>query len=717
MALVKQSQDERLKLLERRLTGQELSTDACEQLTSLLLAETSQEAFVEPSGPSTQPMDATADLSKRRQSRGASSPRKKRRSLGSDAMSLDAAVPKSPSLGSTPNSADLPSIGPLAHSYRATHAASDDFAPASPPPEQHQTPQHLKHLSDHTTGVDAEATLTQQLQLQTAHANVSQKPRPLQKNKIDRYFPSSHPQTDAALMAELQQLRQEKERMQSVTAKLQAEVDEAQAAASAVERKLHECRQAAAERERKAAAAMLRLAGKKAQAEGQLGALQLQQEGLRLGRLLISPSGPLGSQEVWEDGQAFRDLAAQMQAVAQQRETIEAARKAARKKLPPPVPLAPRPANQMPDGQRGLPAAKPPSPERMAPDEYVAMEEIFKVKLGALKREEERLGKEQERLDVEKARHIRELKRRSEEETSQFGGQQVLKHRYLLLHLLGKGGFSEVFKAFDLQTLQEVAVKLHQLSTSWPAARKASYVRHAVREYEIHKGLRHTNIVALEDIFEINANTFATVLELCTGGDLDTYLKENQVLPEKEARVIAAQVLRGLAHLNHPEHKIIHYDLKPANCLFDAFGQVKITDFGLSKIVEDGQTRGMELTSQGAGTYWYLPPECFETGTRPPLISNKVDVWAVGIILFQMLFGKRPFGEGSSQEAILQEDIILHAKSVSFPGKPAVSAEAKDFISRCLAYRQQDRLDVQAAASHPYMALKRPKTTPAKPEA
>lgn len=50
-----------------------------------------------------------------------------------------------------------------------------------------------------------------------------------------------------------------------------------------------------------------------------------------------------------------------------------------------------------------------------------------------------------------------------------------------------------------------------------------------------------------------------------------------QVLPEKEARVIAAQVLRGLAHLNHPEHKVIHYDLKPANCLFDAFGQVKIT--------------------------------------------------------------------------------------------------------------------------------------------
>ena len=49
-----------------------------------------------------------------------------------------------------------------------------------------------------------------------------------------------------------------------------------------------------------------------------------------------------------------------------------------------------------------------------------------------------------------------------------------------------------------------------------------------------------------------------------------------------------------------------------------------LQDFGLSKIVEEGQSRGLELTSQGAGTYWYLPPECFEVGSRPPVISNKV---------------------------------------------------------------------------------------------
>jgi tousled-like kinase len=65
--------------------------------------------------------------------------------------------------------------------------------------------------------------------------------------------------------------------------------------------------------------------------------------------------------------------------------------------------------------------------------------------------------------------------------------------------------------------------------------------------------------------------------------------------------------------------------LKPGNVLFDAAGRVKITDFGLSKVVEDTcGSDGLELTSQGAGTYWYLPPECFETGRTPPKISSKV---------------------------------------------------------------------------------------------
>jgi tousled-like kinase len=113
---------------------------------------------------------------------------------------------------------------------------------------------------------------------------------------------------------------------------------------------------------------------------------------------------------------------------------------------------------------------------------------------------------------------------------------------------------------------------------------------------------------------------------------------------------------------------------------------------------------------QGAGTYWYLPPECFDvSGPSPPRITSKVDVWAAGVMLYQMLFGRRPFGEGRSQEAVLREGVISRdARDLRFPSKPAVSAEAKDFIRACLAYRPEERLDVEEAAAHPYLALRRP---------
>ena len=83
----------------------------------------------------------------------------------------------------------------------------------------------------------------------------------------------------------------------------------------------------------------------------------------------------------------------------------------------------------------------------------------------------------------------------------------------------------------------------------------------------------------------------------------------------RERRSILLQILCGLKYLNTGKQKIIHYDLKPGNILFDKNGTAKITDFGLSKILdEQNDGTSMELTSQGAGTYWYLPPETFVRG-------------------------------------------------------------------------------------------------------
>eukprot|EP00898_Chlorokybus_atmophyticus_P002224 jgi/Chlat1/3001/Chrsp2S04716 len=411
--------------------------------------------------------------------------------------------------------------------------------------------------------------------------------------------------------------------------------------------------------------------------------VKLRQDQVMLGTIGVQRAGPVLS-EVWEDGQSFVDLNAKQVALTQQREAVERLRKQLKK---PPTVV---------DGE-----AVDENGAMTGQDQQIA-EEIYKIKLANLKKEEDYLLKERERLDAAKSKHIRELKRVRDEDASRFNTYCVLNKRYVMLNLLGKGGFSEVYKAYDLVDLREVACKIHQLNMQWNEAKKQSYVRHAMREYNIHRNLEHPSIVRLHDIFEIDTNTFATVLEYCEGNDLDAHLKANHMLSEREARTI---VFSALAYLNDPSRRVIHYDLKPGNILFDVNGRAKLTDFGLSKIVEEIGIDSMELTSQGAGTYWYLPPECFEMSGKPPRISSKVDVWAAGVILYQMLYGRRPFGHDLSQEKILREETIVRSRGVEFPPKPVVSNEAKEFIRRCLTSKQQDRPDVLAAATDPYLAI------------
>lgn len=281
----------------------------------------------------------------------------------------------------------------------------------------------------------------------------------------------------------------------------------------------------------------------------------------------------------------------------------------------------------------------------------------------------------------------------------------------MLKCLLGKGGFSEVWRAFDLLDLREVAVKIHQLDPRWPEAKKENYTKHVSREYEIHRKVRHPRIVSLFDVFEIDENAFATVLECCDGTDLDTLLKEKKRLPERDARAILLQTLSGMLYLSRPSpdgtrQGIIHYDLKPGNILFDEYGDAKLTDFGLSKTLDaefdDSATQSMELTSQGAGTYWYLPPETFVV-TEGVRISNKVDVWSIGVIFYQMLYGKRPFGEGQSQEMILNNHTMLNAHEVKFPDNPKVSEEGKRFLQACLTYDQALRPTIAQLCQNPYV--------------
>ncbi|GAB2285665.1 hypothetical protein Dimus_020106 [Dionaea muscipula] len=412
--------------------------------------------------------------------------------------------------------------------------------------------------------------------------------------------------------------------------------------------------------------------------------MKVRQDSLRLGNVGVIRAGTVIS-ETWEEGQALKDINAHLRQLLEAKEAVERQRKSLRKR--------PFDKSDGADAESGV-----------QEEDFLIQDEIYKSRLASIKREEEAFIRERDRYELEKGRLIREMKRIRDEDGSRFNNFPILNHRYALLNLLGKGGFSEVYKAYDLVDHKYVACKLHGLNPQWSEEKKQSYIRHAIREYNIHKTLVNNHIVRLWDTFEIDQNTFCTVLEFCSGKDLDAVLKATPLLPEKEARIIMVQVFQGLVYLNRRVQKVIHYDLKPGNVLFDELGVAKLTDFGLSKIVEeDVGSQGMELTSQGAGTYWYLPPECFELN-KTPLISSKVDVWSAGILFYQMLFGRRPFGHDQTQERILREDTIIKARKVDFPSRPAVSSEAKELIRRCLTYNQAERPDVLTIAQDPYLS-------------
>ena len=390
---------------------------------------------------------------------------------------------------------------------------------------------------------------------------------------------------------------------------------------------------------------------------------KLASESVRLGEIVTVHSRSIRNSvtEIWKDGHAFKSLHEEMGQLIERKENLEKQKK-----------ILERERRGMLKEFKKLSDSE--QEQWLEPLEFVERQESVKEALGQLKDKELRISEDRKKLESEKKLHVREIKRIQSEDQSRFNKHPVLHNRYLLMKLLGmwcssakrrsffslyhslatnrnarsntrpnrnsimtktrtstlsntgKGGFSEVWEAFDLLQYRMVACKIHQLNPHWSQEKKENYTKHATREYAIHKSVRHHRVVGLFDVFEIDLNSFATVLERCEGPDLDYYLKEKKNLPEREARALLIQIISALAYLNGLKNPIIHYDLKPGNILFDGDARVKITDFGLSKIIEnDGGSGGagsVELTSQGAGTYWYLPPECFSNRRKRSASEN-----------------------------------------------------------------------------------------------
>jgi tousled-like kinase len=226
---------------------------------------------------------------------------------------------------------------------------------------------------------------------------------------------------------------------------------------------------------------------------------------------------------------------------------------------------------------------------------------------------------------------------------------------------------------------------------------------------EITVGVRHRRIVDTFAAFEVSQSTVVSVMPYCNGGSLAELLRKQGSLSERDARSIMFQLLCGLHHLHSRPEPIIHFDLKPANILFHD-GEIKLSDFGLSKVMAGGgragggSQTGMELTSYGSGTHGYLPPECYD-GADASRVCPKVDVFSAGVVHFVMLFyPNKPFFKQATQQQIMAmkpHAIRLETETLDFPGK--ISAEAQSFLRRALTPRREERPEVVELLSDTYM--------------
>ena len=200
--------------------------------------------------------------------------------------------------------------------------------------------------------------------------------------------------------------------------------------------------------------------------------------------------------------------------------------------------------------------------------------------------------------------------------------------RYDMLEKLGGGGMGTVYKAMDRRSGEVVALKFLSESLAGDPLVK----RRFHREAESAAALDHPNIGAIHGVEETEEGRLFIVMPYYDGGTLKAALAQGP-LPVAHAIGCGAQIARGLSHAHNAG--VIHRDIKPANLVFAADGTLKILDFGIAKVAGEKLTR----TGLVLGTLAYMSPEQAAGGT----LDHRTDLWALGVVLHEMLAGKPPF--------------------------------------------------------------------------
>lgn len=261
--------------------------------------------------------------------------------------------------------------------------------------------------------------------------------------------------------------------------------------------------------------------------------------------------------------------------------------------------------------------------------------------------------------------------------------------QFFISKVIGTGSFASVKQVVhrvsgDVYALK--AVKKRKVFSSGGTA------EHIAREAEVQLRLRHPNIVQLYCHFEDSRHVYL-LLEHVSGGQLLDRMKNTRVLPNREAAQFFSDIATGLIYLH--SHGVVHRDIKPENVLLQpAGGQTliaKLADFGCCATV----TTSNPTRETICGTMDYLAPEMINSEPH----DHNVDVWAAGVLLYEMIVGATPFGGASKL------DVFRRIMTVDLSVPRGTDEAAKDLIQKLLIFKREDRLLLEDAVQHSFVVM------------
>ena len=260
--------------------------------------------------------------------------------------------------------------------------------------------------------------------------------------------------------------------------------------------------------------------------------------------------------------------------------------------------------------------------------------------------------------------------------------KKIDKYHYNLHDIIGQGSFATVYLGKDIENDELRAIKVINTSA---IGKNQAIMSSIINEVKIVKSLNNSNVIKCYDVLNTSNNTYL-IMDYCEGGDLKTYLNKYKRLSEEKALDILKQILHGYHELY--KNGIIHRDLKTENILLknEVF---KIADFGFAKMLLNFEK---DVLKSLVGTPLYMSPQILKQDDY----TSKSDIWSIGIIFFEMIFGKTPWNSISNNDLLKK----ILSEPVTFPAGISISDLSKEFILKCLKIEEIDRISWTDIYSH-----------------